>query len=241
VSLNDLDPIKCNAGVARLPAHPKQLHPACDFLASAPQPANSQAVCAHSILEVHDSAILPCDPPPCRSALQEFVCPTCQRTYTTLHAAVLIKADGQFHCEEDASVLELGGGGVGGDGESRRERTKRVKAKQVPPPRPSLSIDTCARAIHMTTSCSPATPQTSRYTPPPHHPHMHTPPPQFISPPPPIRRFPSTALRMATSCSLATGTGKRQVKWLMASRYVVPAFVNSLSHYLPYPPSQSHH
>jgi transcription initiation factor IIE alpha subunit len=61
--------------------------------------------------------------------LQEYSCPLCERTYTTLHAAVLIKSDGLFHCEDCDAVLEAGG--EQGGGTSRRERTRLVKAKQV--------------------------------------------------------------------------------------------------------------
>ena len=67
----------------------------------------------------------------CRRAVQEYTCPSCSRMYTTLHAAVLIKADGLFHCEECDSVLESGSAEGQGDALSRRERTKLVKAKQV--------------------------------------------------------------------------------------------------------------
>ncbi len=66
-----------------------------------------------------------------RRAVQEYTCPSCSRTYTTLHAAVLIKSDGLFHCEDCNSVLEAGGAEGHGDALNRRERTKLVKAKQV--------------------------------------------------------------------------------------------------------------
>ena len=51
--------------------------------------------------------------------------------YTTLHAAVLIKSDGLFHCEECDTILEAGGADSQGDTLNRRERTRLVKAKQV--------------------------------------------------------------------------------------------------------------
>ena len=60
--------------------------------------------------------------------MQDYTCPLCGRTYTTLQAPFLIKPDGMFHCEDDDAVLEAGGGQA--DGMSRRERSKVVKAKQ---------------------------------------------------------------------------------------------------------------
>ena len=60
--------------------------------------------------------------------MQDYTCPVCGRTYTTLQAPFLIKPDGMFHCEDDDAVLEAGGGEA--DGMSRRERSKAVKAKQ---------------------------------------------------------------------------------------------------------------
>lgn len=61
--------------------------------------------------------------------MAEYLCAVCDRSYTTLQAPFLIKADGLFHCEDCDTVLESATDGQA-DGLSRRERNKAVKAKQ---------------------------------------------------------------------------------------------------------------
>jgi hypothetical protein len=69
----------------------------------------------------------------CSKPVLEYVCPGCGRAYNTLQAAHLIRPDGQFHCEDDDTVLQSGGrGDKSGAGEgARQERLRAMKALQV--------------------------------------------------------------------------------------------------------------
>ena len=62
----------------------------------------------------------------------EYVCPACGARYTTLQAAQLIDfADGEFHCENCASVLRSSRDGAADGGEgARQQRLKAAKLLQ---------------------------------------------------------------------------------------------------------------
>lgn len=62
----------------------------------------------------------------------EYVCPACGARYTTLQAAQLIDfADGEFHCENCASVLRSSRDGAADGGEgARQQRRKAAKLLQ---------------------------------------------------------------------------------------------------------------
>lgn len=67
----------------------------------------------------------------CSKPVLGYVCPACGRAYNTLQAANLIRPDGQFHCEDDDTLLQSGDPGEGRGGESARlERRKAMKALQ---------------------------------------------------------------------------------------------------------------
>ena len=82
----------------------------------------------------------------CSQPVLEYSCPRCGAIYNTLQAAALIDfQDGQFHCENCATVLVTAEAAEGvGDASARRERLKAMKDLQVgTSPEPSLPSCEC--------------------------------------------------------------------------------------------------